>query len=104
MAVLLRQVLWSNQEVIDFENTGWGLPADPFARLVVDYFPLCGDGRNAFYEGYGRDMESECPAQVRIGLVIYALYYKTWAATHDNASLADRARRAFEICRELGST
>lgn len=85
--------------IIDFEHMAWGLPADPFARLLLDYFPLCEQGREAFYAGYGRDMERQHPEQVRIGCAIYALYYKTLATRRNDPAMADRARRAFAACR-----
>jgi len=88
--------------IIDFENMGWGLPADPFARLVLDYFPMCAEGRDSFYTGYGRCMESECPEQVRLGFLIYGLYYKTQGALRSSTAMAERARRAFVACREIG--
>ena len=85
--------------VIDFENMGWGLPTDPFPRLALNYFPLCRDGREAFYAGYGRDVEGECREQVRIGCIVYALVYKTQAMLRSDAGMGERAQRAFAACR-----
>jgi aminoglycoside phosphotransferase (APT) family kinase protein len=87
--------------IIDFENMAWGLAADPFSRLVIDYFPECSSGREAFYAGYGPDAQREFPELVLIGCVTYALFYTAVAASHGSTRDRERARRGFEVCRQI---
>lgn len=84
--------------LIDFENMVWGLAADPFARLLLDYFPRSRKVEDAFYSGYGSRPPEESRDQVRIGCILYALFYKTQASQKGSASDAERAKRAFEFC------
>lgn len=84
--------------LIDFENMAWGLAADPFARLLVDYFPQSRAYAEAFYAGYGGRPPEDSPEQVRIGLVLYGLYYKTQGAARGSAKDVERGRQAFSLC------
>ncbi len=88
--------------IIDFENMAWGLPADPFARLLIDYFPNCPKGKESFYAGYGRRMDIDCPEQICIGGILYALYYKTQGVLQNRPDMIERGQRGFTRCRELG--
>jgi hypothetical protein len=84
--------------LIDFENMAWGLAADPFARLLIDYFPNNRRCAEAFYAGYGSRPPQEDRDQVRIGCLLYALLYKTLAAERGSAKDAERGQRAFALC------
>lgn len=89
------------QAVIDFENMVWGLPADPFVRLMVDYFPQDPLLEEAFWDGYGGRPPVEVFAQARIGLLLYGLLYGGLAAASGKASQTQRARSAFGLCRAI---
>jgi hypothetical protein len=84
--------------IIDFENMAWGLRADPFVRLVIDYFPHDGKCEEAFYAGYGCAPPKEAPEQLHIGCVLYGLYYATVAGDTGDTKAAERAMRAFAVC------
>ncbi|HUT60488.1 MAG TPA: aminoglycoside phosphotransferase family protein [Phycisphaerae bacterium] len=84
--------------VIDFENMAWGLREDPFVRLLVDYFPQSRRLEDAFCDGYGRRPFEQHPERVRIGLLLYALLYKTEAVELKRPELAGRGERAFGLC------
>jgi hypothetical protein len=84
--------------VIDFENMAWGVRADPFVRLVVDYFPDSPECECAFCDGYGGEPQREHAEQLHIGCVLYGLYYTTLAGKTGDPTCIERARRAFAAC------
>jgi hypothetical protein len=62
--------------IIDFEKVSWNLSVFSLTRLISKYFPSHKLSKQAFYSGYGANLEKEHETQVKIVLLIDALRYR----------------------------
>jgi|GEM_PF-1412011 len=81
--------------VIDLENMHWGDRMNPFARLVLEYFPKNPEGEQAFYKGYGSCPPKEHIDQARIAYIMYAASYTIAGVESNDPGSSERGRRAF---------
>lgn len=84
--------------IIDFENMAWGLRADPLTRLLVDYFPHCAGAKDAFHMGYGQHLLDDFFDQVRMGCLLYGLWYLTYGTNNANPVSIERGHVALRAC------
>jgi len=83
--------------IIDLEHLSWNVPVFSLTRLITTYFPFQENGRKAFYDGYGRNLEIENSDQVKILVIMDGLRYLVRGIKKNNSLHITRGKNILKL-------
>lgn len=87
--------------IIDFEHTRADLFLGDFQRLAAVYWPQAPDLEAAFWQGYGRNLNSEECYLLTVAMALEALTSIVWATEHQDEVFKAQGQKTLERLRKL---